>query len=761
MDSTEINYIHSQYPWASEVTADKLSKISADSTVTVAALASVLSKSAGDTYVQEIENVIKEVKKSAKTSKEAGENFYGAIKDSFSKSLGANDMSKVMDRLNDTSLKDATAELAGSINPVNRASRAMRSSVEKLGKVLGPASTALGVLAAGFRLAAGQQKELNSAINMGMTSTNLGSLTDLKRASLSGIGSFDEMMKIISGVMPTITNLAGDGLTGARQLAYFVAQAEKLNRTTGSGDWGLGIQEFAQALANEADVLYQLNEVESLDAVGKRRINNSFKNVMGIATFMSSAFGQERDSLLKEREANLTDVDFLYAYNKSSEYHTEQYGEAALENSREGYNVLISMMNSLGLPDDFVNNVSNTMNRARADLEFDSSVVNNATPEFLQQLNQLGLGPEFIDLMEGILVGQELTPPNVITELGSMFKNVHDNGIMLTGTDELSQSQREIMTSILNITDQRFDQMSNATQSYIDSLETKVEDTDDFIDAADGLKTLKGEFLSMATVSYNVSQIFGDIVEWIASIFVKTNKYSNMSVEQVGEAILGAPVTADGDTRFDEIRDIYDITKNTMTVTDPETNTEMLVRVLYVNGQITGIDNVTNPEYNNTIALAMEQLQSQQNEIGDFTREFQDTEQADTPEGEQYLRDLLQTRNRSVSLQRQLGQFQQQLLFKDVRLNGLQSIVDEMLAESDAGAVDIDNAYSEFVQLQIERATAQVDVNFSRDLSSEEYDEASTTLSRLEDELRVSYNNLIETIQSLGIEQELDNINGR
>ena len=754
-----INNAYEQYPWASEATMEKLAGASIKNTATTVALSNVIAKAAGKDYQDKLQDIVRRNQKAKKTASEKGNDFYSSLKDSFSKSLNANNPFDVYENFNDSSLKDAADELAD-ILPNNKAGIIMGKAVKIASKAAGGAGLLLAGLAAVVKMASQHQKELNDGMDLGML--DLGDMTNLKRVSYAAIGSFDEMMKIQRQSLPAFTNMAGDSLTGARQFAYFAAQAEQINIQNGKGDFGLGIQEFATALAGEAELLYQLNEVEALDAQGKKRITNSFAKVMGITTYMAGAFGEQRDAMLQEREANLTDVDFIDAYTRSTEVHLEKFGKAAMENSREGYNTLVTMLNALNMPPEFVENVKSTMNRARADLQFDAEVTNNATPEFLELLTLSGFGPEFLELMNTVLIGKDLSPPQVVNELSAIFRDAHDNGIMLMGTDEASVRQRELLVSITNITDARFAEMSKASEAYIETVGTGIEETDDFVDAADSFKKMKGQFASLTTVTYEVTSAIGSVVSWFLNLFNRENRYANMTTDQVISTMYGDGDTEEGEQVREEIEQIYERTSNIMVVTDND-GQEYELRVFYAGGQISGVQNLTDPEYaGNNVALLRQQVQKQVSYYETIASDFSQTEQAQTPEGQAQLVDMAQEAARARTVLQELTNFSNFGRHQaEVRMNDVGIVMVELKNDNDARYAEIKQAYDELVAAQDLRPQALDNVYFNRDQSQEDRNAAAQRLAEVNQQLTREYNEFVELLYSLGIDQELEAINGR
>ena len=107
-----INNAYEQYPWASEATMEKLAGASIKNTATTVALSNVIAKAAGKDYQDKLQDIVRRNQKAKKTASEKGNDFYSSLKDSFSKSLNANNPFDAYENFNDSSLKDAADELA-------------------------------------------------------------------------------------------------------------------------------------------------------------------------------------------------------------------------------------------------------------------------------------------------------------------------------------------------------------------------------------------------------------------------------------------------------------------------------------------------------------------------------------------------------------------------------------------------------------------------------------------------------------------------
>ena len=96
---------------------------------------------------------------------------------------------------------------------------------------------------------------------------------------------------VTESALPFITASEGDVFKGQIALSQFL---QDINDNESFRDFGMTIQQQSQFLAQEAETLYQLGELDKMNAQGQDILINAFEGANKLGLFMADSLGQSR-----------------------------------------------------------------------------------------------------------------------------------------------------------------------------------------------------------------------------------------------------------------------------------------------------------------------------------------------------------------------------------------------------------------------------------------------------------------------------------
>lgn len=497
MDENTVNFIHQQYPWASEATAAQILAIT------------------GRVDYNDAINVLKvlgvDVQNTKTQAEKLSKNSRRVIKSVTDISDGLRQTVKVMER--ETDPLEATTELMSLANQAGQATGSAISdlvgripvlgrTVNTFGRVGGAVVTGSIAIAGIYgKLISEQEKTLRMMIDMGLAAGDL-NLYDTMRSNAALTGqSLMEQAQHIRNASAMLANIDQNYFDSAYQLSNMLVQVEKDSALM--GDFGYTVEQLSARFTEEANLMYLRNELNTLDYNTQRRIYQGFLDSSEMATALANITGMERSEILAKRKEQLESVDFLLAAQQNSAFVTQKYGQNAMSNIE----AVQAYMETTA------QNVSPTLapllqemfERGFANVQFSENAVNASSEELLSVISLLpgDAQTELMALFQDMFTGQisENEIPDVMLRIGQIFENgpVHRQVDGLTQT--FAQIQAEASTSQLNVETAGAQEFSNIMASTHPSAES----ADDIVDAMDDMRIAMRTTLDALEPGYDTS----------------------------------------------------------------------------------------------------------------------------------------------------------------------------------------------------------------------------------------------------------------
>jgi len=402
-----VDFIHGEYPWASEDAALRLAELTRSSNIKSSALAVAVTHLFDKSEAKKIQRMIETGLTDMKSDQDKAEANSKKAKDIISDGFGA---------LNSTSGLESIAKItyagtsvlgqgANSLLNMGSSTSMLSKGLKVTGKGvigIGVGTAALGVVFT--KLMSEQEKTLRSMIDFGLTVADTSLYTDL-RGRVAGLGmSLDDFMEVAGETKTAMTSLTKNTFKGQMEFAKFADAAytdKEVNK------FGYGVQDYTRGLAQEVASLFELNQIQEWNTGAQKRVLDSFDTVGRISTFMANSMGIQRSEQMRIRTEARENEDFQFALYQNGKYIQETYGPEAEQNIIEFQDQLITTLTA-GLGSDLSEQVRQIFAGALADIQLDTSVLNNTTTEFASKLQMVSPNAFSIlmTLMEDGLVGK-------------------------------------------------------------------------------------------------------------------------------------------------------------------------------------------------------------------------------------------------------------------------------------------------------------------------------------------------------------------
>ena len=377
------------YPWATEEALDMLNSELTEGNMTMAKVAAIIGDGSKAIQVSKAKDKSKTAEQKAKENQDK---IDGIIKDTggVMKGLMAN-----------AQPANAIAELSHEVAKIAYNTGAtignfMGPAVGKFGKVVRGATTAGGkalVAATGIgvvyaKLLTEQDKYARQLINYGSVVSDIDMYTTL-RGSIRNLGmGFKKYAEVTDSALPFITASEGDVFRGQVMLAEFL---EDVNNNENFTDFGMTIQQQSQFLAQEAETLYQLGELDKMNAKGNNILVDSFESANKLGLFLADTLGQSRMETLRQREEARNTEGIQVGLLQNAQFLNEHFGNEAAANIQAAIGYYKPLMNAT-LGEEFAEAFQKSTEGTLGDIQFDQDAANNIPKEFLEKLNAIGPG---------------------------------------------------------------------------------------------------------------------------------------------------------------------------------------------------------------------------------------------------------------------------------------------------------------------------------------------------------------------------------
>ena len=457
----QILSVYSQYPWASDETAEKIAESLRGSPANRQKIAMIIANSFSPATAQKLQRILdedlKEEQKSVQSDKELGRSLQSVQRTLMLNNVDG--MGAIATLFRDMSAAASELELGnkaesffgGLTKNKNKLIKGLGYIGEGGAKIIGSGagiSAGVGVFVAKFINS--QDKLLKAMIDSGMADANMENMTALRQGSARlGVG-FDEFAKILNISRNLTTTTSESAVEGAIKFSDFVYRVSRDDSIT---KFGYRNAELAEKLGIVANALYQSNTISSLDRNAQDKIVQVFTTTQNIALGLAAATGENRNKLLQELEKQQESVELNTSFQLASKQYIEERGETAFTNMKLGSQMFMASLSSLlGANNPMVAEIEKALKAAAFDLNYDQTVVNNLSPELIQMLNEAGPGAlkNITTAMDNILQGntnQEQALVDATSFIGLLSDRYDDGLRRYASVDPITEATVKVLAA--------------------------------------------------------------------------------------------------------------------------------------------------------------------------------------------------------------------------------------------------------------------------------------------------------------------------
>lgn len=505
-----IEAIHQQYPWASQETMQEIVELFEKTDYKVGTQALKQLGLEVEQHASNIKKTNKHIKNANTILKSSGESMRGTLR---SLERGDDPIEQF------TGLLDGVAggaeELAEGFKTVPGVGGLLGRGADFVTSNITVVTATLGAMGG---VISNQEKSARAMIDFGMATRNLTDFDRLKtNAALVG-QSFNELLQNTQGSTIMLANVDKDMLSANIKFSNMLVDVEKLSGA--QGDFGFSVEELSTRFIEEADLMFQLRDLQTLDNTSRDKIWRNLAQSSTMATTLATLTGKDRSALLERRKEALEDVNFRLAMRQNEEYIVRNFGEAAIANLENTQGFLESQ--AAEISPTLAPMLQETFQRGFKNIQFGRNPITSANEELLGVLSLLpanqaqGILGTLEDMITGRIAPSEL--PSAVASIANTIENSPVQRAVDANTQNLQLIQSEVGTAqdrLRNITTQQFQDLQN--QSVI-----ATEGADDAIDAMDNLRIAFRSSLDTITPGFQGSttalNFFSDGVDTLGGV---------------------------------------------------------------------------------------------------------------------------------------------------------------------------------------------------------------------------------------------------
>jgi len=403
----------------------------------------------------------------------------------------------------------------------NKMSAAIKKSVGP--ELLGLANKGLGSLAAVTGFTAGTtafinslERDIRSMVEMSIVASSQ-DYTVLRAASANLGMSMVEANKLLANSGGMLASVGeGDIAVGVKRFLQFAGKIEKMNANGEGGvsDFGYSVQQLAGRMAEETNLLYQLNDLTATDLTFKSKAYKNFETMETMMTYMADWTGVRKSELLAQGLQASQLPDYQLSLKQNREYLEKTYGEGttdAINNSRRR---LITMLSAVP---ELQSGVQETLDRFLQDIQFNGGdAAISMSQELMTQLNVIdpsvaaGIQKLITDVGTGQYKDDPIEQDIRVKELLLKIRSAKP----LEGPSETFKRANSLImatNTIPNLDISDTEQREKAANAKIAS-----EQADDIIDSVDNVsKALRGGYNMLAPSTETVVELFGGLTQGV------------------------------------------------------------------------------------------------------------------------------------------------------------------------------------------------------------------------------------------------------
>ena len=544
----EILSVYSQYPWASDITAERIADSLRNAPVDRQKIAMIIANSFSPATAKKLQRLLDEdlkaEKKSVQADRELGRSLSGVQRTLMLNNVDG--LGAMATLFRDMSAAASELELG---TKADGFFNKMQGSKNKLIKGLGfIGDGATDVIGSSAAIAAGvgvfvakfinsQDKLLKAMIDSGMADANMENMTLLRSgAARLGVG-FDEFAKILTISRELTTTSSENAVQGAIKFSDFVY---RISRDDSVNKFGYRNAELAEKLGIVANALYKSNTISSLDRDAQDKIVQVFTTTQNIALGLATATGENRSKLLQQLERVQEDLELNTSFAIAQNKYVTERGDTAFENLKLGTQMFLGSLSTLLPNHEVTDEIEKAFKQAAYDLNYDQTIINNLSPELVQMLNEAGPNvlQTFVKAADNVLAGNTTQAQALVDVSGfvGLLSDRFDDGIRRNASmDPITESTAKLLSiakvsndRAKNITLTDMQKIINENQKGVDASSEAIKAVDD---AAIALTTtLEAILPGIDTMDATLDLMYG-VGDFTASILNAVKKLFGADVE--------------------------------------------------------------------------------------------------------------------------------------------------------------------------------------------------------------------------------------
>lgn len=499
------------YPWASEDTALRIAELARSSNIKTAALAVAVAQASNSSDVKRVEKMIADAIKESERTEDKIKNMSGKVKgelDGAMKSLSGSSGLESIAELTHAGTKALHAAVEGVTNATagGGAAGEVLSGVANFATGAAVATAGLGVVFSS--LVTEQEKTVRAMIDFGLIVGDIDLYTGIRSQVANfamGVADYTSILESTKGMM---TGITGDTYAGQVKMLRFIDESiddETLSR------FGYTPQQYAMQLAEEASMLYKLNQVNTMNIGDERRVRDSFDTANRLSLFLADNIGLQRSQALASRQEARENLDFQLVMFQQAEHIQQSLGQQASTNILEANDFLnILMKHTLG--DELAAQTQQVMTHFIQDMQFDTSAVNNIPSELMQTLQRISpeVANEYISIIEDTGQGKVTAEDMVIRY--QRFARLIDQSTAKISQDQIGESATSIRAQVAGIPESFFDITAESMEETLETLDVTVDTAATSVDMVGDIAIAFRKAQDAITPGYgNISNLFGMI----------------------------------------------------------------------------------------------------------------------------------------------------------------------------------------------------------------------------------------------------------
>jgi uncharacterized protein YcbK (DUF882 family) len=518
----QLNAVYSNYPWASEETAEKLATMATRNSIKSTALATAIMQLHGVAGADKLKSTIEETTRELKKSTNKTKAFIERSK-------------KYTDRLGSVgggmSGLDAITELTGAgaeaLSAGANGLAGMTSAIPGLGTatkgfawVTGGVAATAGVVAVFSKLITQQEKELRTMIDLGLVLSDAGNYTKLRETAANlgmGLGDYSAIM---AGTSNVLTGTTGSITEGSGKLLDMLTNPEFADRIK---KFGYTPKDLSMAMADELKQLYELNEINELSELDQRKVVRSFETGNKVGLFVANSLAGRKQELLDARKLIRDNANYKQAMLQNQEYYYNTFGEGAQENIKN-FNDTFAMIAGPLLGEDLGNELIQVMADTANNIQYDHSPIQEMSSELVKKMKMLGPGvlEQFIELARAGQTNEIQSEGVAIAETAKLVSLIQQ-GPILEGYDQQIVEVGKVRAAALLVEPELLNMTAEQIVERMNELVDDVEGADDSIDIVGGMSKAFLKVQHKITPGFDTMgtamKVFDDSLEGFADVW--------------------------------------------------------------------------------------------------------------------------------------------------------------------------------------------------------------------------------------------------